>query len=1358
MDQFFPVLATILFAVVILFDILGHRNMKIKRNLLDWIFLCLLGVGLAGTLIFNVGRLIKANSGERPGLYLAYRYLMDGDSDNARRAVENDTDLNEHQKKIIDILGAAVEGDYPTLYFETRQMLDGKIRNEDQRSAVEELQQMAAAYLHQDSSVAELTALGRGPEGQGKSSPVASLIETCYEAEKLNETKKLEEYYELDRQIRSGQLDAVNPSEVEGLVDKYRESTEILKLAMSYYVQTSDYEEAKELARTLLDKGHSAENYVIYTDVIAQEAYAAPREDSSDPEKQTLIDKARKLEEKAEKYDDGEEKKEKLLNEAEELYQEAANVDIRRAINFLEAKRPLIFDDTGLYDLQLAKLYLLADEREKAQELVYSSMDGAALLSDSSPVKQPLMDVIDAYNQTDSDEASPHLKSSVRNLVGAQSQDVVPVSDGTVNEKMANYVASTLKYDKLGIFISKIDTSNYPEITAYLNINGKKEGRWGMASEFYADDFEVIDTQYQIKDFKVSADGSKTGVDIAIVMDTSGSMEGTPLEDAKLAAEACVENMDTDVQKLSIVSYNSEAGTVVEKTDSQEKLNFGISQLSAGGDTNISQGISEGLNSLEGGKAGTKAVILMTDGQDNSGQEAMDEVISRADSEDISVYTVGLGDVNEEYLKDIAQRTGGKYILADNTTELEDIYVTLQKYIINNYVLTYTVTDNSEEEARYLMASVPAYQVAGEREYTIADGAGSEVEINGTRIKPVTESDTLVTSVTPGGLSVEDVENGSQVTVKGKNFVEGMHISIGMLELQNVQVTDDSTLMGTLKGSMSAGSYSVRAQYPDGRIGVRNKAFYVFRAGVTTGVRIGGTIIKADSIGQISDNQFVASGNVLINDFLHYDSSLEIRAAELPQDMKLEANQTAYLGNSGQVSGNGTLYISYAQADGGEGKNQSFANLVMGGKNYEVIQGEFEFDIEGMDTSMDQSWELTIPGMTNVTVGEFSLETDGIKVHIDELNPKKIYEDVKDGLTGKKNREVIKEAKDAAYAAKKKEEEKPKSRDEAFRFRISDTSASLDLALKQDNIEFGGEVTLDMNDSLQFGCFALNELKLKFNTLDDSQEYWYLGGAIDFSTMIPGFGGSGVSGMEAHISSWYWMFDEMEVGINLYPGIGIYNALYVDEMSLKVDGVSSLLLDSDWISDKAKEVVFNGRDLDALKDNKPDFQLVGSVGADVNLFKSLHLNVPEDMTKWGELGTLDGDISLNFTQKKFDITAALSLLEHEIANASLGIGTEGLYAKARAQLELEMLGCQLGGGIDLGLATSLKELTVDFGVDGHVDCNMLNAHLKGDIKVTVLVKYDGSKFSVALTQNGDEHRFWYEDNGELLLIQKLHYT
>ncbi len=1363
MERFFPAAAAIIFAIVLVYDILGHRNMKVRRCLPDWIFLCLLGVGLIGMLTVGIRNLIGAG-GDRAGLYLAYRYLMDDDSYGARRSVKNDSDLTEEQKSIIELLSTAIEGDYPSLYFDARKLLDGTIQNADQQSAVEELQSFAAAYLRQDSAVTQLTSLGTSDSGSEsgaeESSPFAGLIETCFEAENFQNTEELDAYYNLDRLVRSGQPDAADSTEVDRLAERYGRSPEILKLAAGYYVQTGDYGKAEDLAQSLVELDGSAENLVIYTDIIAQEAYSVSYQDSgqnsSDPEKQALLEEARKLEERARNYDEGEERREEILNEAAELYQQAADVDIRRAVNFLEAKRPL-FDNTGMYDLQLAKMYMLLDEREEAQSRIRSLMDDAAALSDSSPIKAPLMDVQNAYNQSSSDETSPQLRSSVSSLIAAETQGIVPQEEGTINEKMTDYVVSALKYDKLGIFVSRIDTSAYPEITAYLNINGQKEGRWGMVSEFYADDFEIIDTQYQVTDFRLNSDASRLGVDIAIVLDTSGSMEGTPLEDAKLAAQACVENMDTDSQDISIISYESSASTVVERTDSQDRLNYGISQLSAGGGTDISAGLSEGLNSLEGSGAGTQAIILMTDGQDGNSQEAMDEVLSRANSANVAVYTVGLGDVQEEYLKNIAERTGGKYLLADNTTELEDIYLTLQQYIVNNYVLTYTVTENVEEDPRYLLVSLPAYQVSGQREYTISGGAGEAVEIGGDRIKPTTENDSLITAVAPGSLSVSDVEKGADVTITGSGFTDGMHFGIGTLELQDVRVTDENTATGVLKGSLAAGSYAVRASYPDGRIAVKNEAFYVFRAGVTTGVRIGSTIIKADSIGQISDTGFVASGNVLINDFLHYSGTLEITAAELPEELTLQAGQTAYLGNSGTVEGNGLLYISYAQADG---EKKNFANLVMGGKNYEVINGEFEFDISGSDTSMDQSWELTIPGITNVTVGEISLETDGLKVHIDELNPKKIYESIKDGLTGEQYSVLTKEAADTAGSGKSEEgsEEKPQSKDKAFRFRLTDTSASLDLALRQNNIEFGGEVKLDMNDAFQFGCFGLRELQLKFNTLDDSQEYWYLGGAIDFSTMIPGFGGSGVSGMEAHIASWYWMFDEMEVGVDLYPGIGIYNFLYVDKMSLSVDGVSALFLDSGWIPDAAKEVMFAGMDMDVLQQEKPDFKLVGNVEADVNLFKSLHLSVPEDMTKWGELGSINGDITLNFSEKSFDITAALKLLGHEIANASLGIGPEGLYAEAGAQLELEMLGCQLGGGIDLGFRTTMQQLKVNFGIDGHADCNMLNVHWTGDIGLELLAKYDGTLFSVTLTHGDDSSRFWYEDNGELFLIQKLHFA
>ena len=140
----------------------------------------------------------------------------------------------------------------------------------------------------------------------------------------------------------------------------------------------------------------------------------------------------------------------------------AANVEILRAINFIEAKKPFLFDNTGMYDLQLAKLYLLCGQREKAGEYVRSVMEHASMLSDSSPIKQPLMDVLDAYNQSEPEESSPLLTSAVRRLIEAQCQGVIPVAEGSVNERMADYVVSALKYDKLGIFVSKVDTSGYP--------------------------------------------------------------------------------------------------------------------------------------------------------------------------------------------------------------------------------------------------------------------------------------------------------------------------------------------------------------------------------------------------------------------------------------------------------------------------------------------------------------------------------------------------------------------------------------------------------------------------------------------------------------------------------------------------------------------------------------------------------------------------------------------------------------------------------------------------------------------------------------------------------------------------------
>ena len=63
-----------------------------------------------------------------------------------------------------------------------------------------------------------------------------------------------------------------------------------------------------------------------------------------------------------------------------------------------------------------------------------------------------------------------------------------------------------------------------------------------------------------------------------------------------------------------------------------------------------------------------------------------------------------------------------------------------------------------------------------------------------------------------------------------------------------------------------------------------------------------------------------------------------------------------------------------------------------------------------------------------------------------------------------------------------------------------------------------------------------------------------------------------------------------------------------------------------------------------------------------------------------------------------------------------------------------MLGLQFGGGVDIGLEASLAQLGVGLAWTGHVDCNMLNLHCQGEIGLEVDVRYDGTLFSVAVTE------------------------
>ncbi len=107
----------------------------------------------------------------------------------------------------------------------------------------------------------------------------------------------------------------------------------------------------------------------------------------------------------------------------------------------------------------------------------------------------------------------------------------------------------------------------------------KKEGVFGLANDFSKENFEIIDTQYSIEDFKMLDLDSRANVDIALVLDSSGSMEGLPLRDLKVAALSCVDKLDIWNSKMAVVEYNSDARLVVSSTNSKINWSMGLTVL-----------------------------------------------------------------------------------------------------------------------------------------------------------------------------------------------------------------------------------------------------------------------------------------------------------------------------------------------------------------------------------------------------------------------------------------------------------------------------------------------------------------------------------------------------------------------------------------------------------------------------------------------------------------------------------------------------------------------------------------------------------------------------------------------------------
>lgn len=203
-------------------------------------------------------------------------------------------------------------------------------------------------------------------------------------------------------------------------------------------------------------------------------------------------------------------------------------------------------------------------------------------------------------------------------------------------------------------------------------------------------------------------DVTAEGIDIVMAIDISGSMlaedfKPNRLEAAKKVAQAFIGNRPND--RLGLVVFAGESFTQCPLTTDHSVILNLFNDVKSGmleDGTAIGMGLATSIKRLKDSEAISKVVILLTDGDNNSGSIAPGTAAEIAKEFGIRVYTIGVGTkgmapmpyqgpfgrtqyqdvevkINEELLTRIADMTGGQYFRATDNSSLEAVYTEIDE-------------------------------------------------------------------------------------------------------------------------------------------------------------------------------------------------------------------------------------------------------------------------------------------------------------------------------------------------------------------------------------------------------------------------------------------------------------------------------------------------------------------------------------------------------------------------------------------------------------------------------------------------------------------------------------------------------
>lgn len=218
-----------------------------------------------------------------------------------------------------------------------------------------------------------------------------------------------------------------------------------------------------------------------------------------------------------------------------------------------------------------------------------------------------------------------------------------------------------------------------------------------------AADVRVVENGTAIEDVDVrpidEAGADAPTVAVALVMDTSGSTEGEPLEAAKNAATGFLDSVADIRASVTVLEFNDAARVVTPLTEDTASLVSAISGLEAGGETALYDAVALAARELSEVE-GQHTMVVFSDGADTASTTTGPQAIAAASAGETPITSVVLTspDLDVAALQALANGTGGSTITVDSTDELAGAFEAVAVTLTNQYVVTYTSAVNEPSE------------------------------------------------------------------------------------------------------------------------------------------------------------------------------------------------------------------------------------------------------------------------------------------------------------------------------------------------------------------------------------------------------------------------------------------------------------------------------------------------------------------------------------------------------------------------------------------------------------------------------------------------------------------------------------